>query len=505
MRIAAFVSDAQALTSAGVRIRYNRLRPDLAASGHELDVQVIDDVGADRDLDIDVGLITKIYDGRAMAIARRLRARGARVGIDVFDDYFSQNTDARFTPYRGWLSQMAGYLDFALCGTLSMQDRLVRLLPGLRTHVVKDPHDRIDPEAVAASVETAAARARRDGVVEVAWFGIGDNRHFQVGLEDLAAFGSHLSGFSRRGWAARLRVLTNPRAMTLERLERLARLPVPCEIEEWSETRQDALLRDSLVSFLPVNAQAFSTVKSMNRVVSALLGGTQVLSVGYPLYASVGELIYRDAGTIVDDLEAGRLRSRRATLPALAQFLARTGDSACEASGLAAFLEALPAPGRGAVDRPLVVVHGKLTTGVIHKTVQRLGGLSATHPFLPANKLDVDLFLRVTWPGVTVDLSQAGYDRLRPELRVAARPVAGPRYQLTVPADTVGAAATDAITIGPGLLGPAALYDRGLDLLRAAASHLFGAVELVVSEKAAPFGIIARPRSPACPPAQAAS
>lgn len=498
MRIAAFVADEQALGSAGVRIRYDRLRPDLSRAGHVLQVRVADGGLAEAHLAVDHAIITKIYDGRAVALARRLRAGGARVGIDVFDDYFSQTEDARFTALRGWLAQLAPHLDFALCATQPMRERLARLLPGLPVHVVNDPHDRLDEAEIAASVEEATARARRDRVIRIAWFGIGDSREFQVGLDDVAAFGPHLSAFARRGWSAQLRVLTNPRAMTVERLEGLARLPIPHEVEEWSLPRQEALLRWSLLTFLPVNAQAFSTVKSMNRAVSALLGGSQVLSVGYPLYAPFEAMIYRNAEAILDDLEDDRLRLRRDSLPVLTGLLARAGDPAIEAAGLAAFLVARQAPVPVA-SGPLVVAHGCKSAGVVHKTLGQLGALSAAHPFLPAPRFNPDLALIPSPAGPVAELSARGLDQLRPELRAMALPAGKARFRLALPElALMGQGAGLAADPGSrtGLLGQLAGYERGLALLRAVSRRLFGAEEMVVSERAAPFGAVHRPKAP---------
>lgn len=497
MRITAFVADDQALGSAGVRIRYDRLRPALSALGHQLDVVVATAAITDEQLKTDCAIITKVYDGRAAALARRLRVQGARVGVDIFDDYFSQRDDARFTQLRGWMTQLAPHLDFALCATGPMRDRLARLLPGLPAHVINDPHEPLDPKAIAASVAEAAARARRDRVIPIAWFGIGDNGHFQVGLDDVAAFGGHLSAFARHGWSARLRVLTNPRAMTVARLEGLARLPIPYEVEEWTAPRQEALLRDALVSFLPVNAQAFSTVKSMNRGVSALLGGTQVLSVGYPLYAPLGPMIYHDAGAILDDLDHDRLRLRRATLPVLSELLSRAGDPDFEAGALAAFLAARTAQAGTAPHGPLVVVHGCQSTGITHKAVGRLGALSIAHPFLPAPRFNPDLALSSVGADLVADLSRRGRDRLAHDLRDLVVPAGESRFRLVLPVQALGLQPGQAPSPGArtGMMAQLASYDAGLVLLRAAIRHLFGADELVISERAAPFGAVMRPQA----------
>ncbi len=499
MRIAAYVADSQALTSAGVRIRYDRLRPRLAAMGHHLDVRRIDDVDGAAPPDIDAAIVTKVYDGRAIALARRLREAGVRIGIDVFDDYYSQGENADFTHIRGWLAQIAGHLDFALCATPPMQRRLEALLPGCPAHVINDPHDDVDLDDVAAAAEDAAARARRDRTIDIAWFGIGDNRDFQVGLEDLAAFGSRLAVFARAGWTARLRVLTNPRAMTTDRLEGLARLPVPWEIEEWSESRQAGLLATSLVSFLPVNGQRFSTVKSMNRVLTALLGGTQVLSAGYPLYAAFDALIYRDAGRIVDDLTNDRLRLRREAVAELGRLLSGTGDPGTEAARLADFLTQVSATDRPADPRPLLIVQGYRSPGALSAAANRHRALSVNHPFLGQDGSKCDVALGIDASGrVAVDMTPAAWERLRPAVAegTAQDTAAAPRRRrLLVPGDHVPRAIRPRSVARPGLLDATVGYAPGLDLIGLVAEYLFGDCDIVVSDKAAPFPSPRLPRA----------
>ena len=178
MRIAVFLADQKVLGSAGVRIRYERLRPALATLGHRIDLRVIGVEPADADADADIAIITKTYNARAIALARQLRQAGIAVGIDIFDDYFSQQDDARMTPQRGWLAQVRPHLDFALCGTSPMKARLAGLMPGLPVHILCDSHDLAQPGEIADLAEEAAKKARASRLIEIAWFGIGDNPQF---------------------------------------------------------------------------------------------------------------------------------------------------------------------------------------------------------------------------------------------------------------------------------------------------------------------------------------
>lgn len=504
MRISIFVPAASWLNSAGVRIRYDRLRPRLEALGYTLSVIPIDEIRTGRGMDADIALITKVYDGRAIAVARALRAKGARVGIDVFDDYFSQLGDPRFMRMRSWLSQIGMYLDFGLCATAPMRDRLAGLLPGLPVHVLNDPHGGLDEAAIAASVAESVARAQATREIAVGWFGIGDNPNFQVGLDDLAAFGSALSGLRRRGWSARLRILTNARALNTPRLEGLTRLPLPWTLDEWSEERQDALLRTSLVCAVPVNAQPFSSVKSMNRAITALAGGAQVLSLGYPLYAPVGPAIYRDTADLLDDLERGEMRLRRETLPDLRAAFAAIADPESETAALTKFLKTVIGADRDAPGQdpgPLLMVHGASTSGDIHKTVQQAGALSVAPPWdNGASKLLYDLEVRrpVGAPAAC-EMSRHALAGLRSELRAAATKITLPpgkngkpppgRWRLELPDDLFDWHRLSPVSkTGLGPLALAEVYGPGLQMMRAVAAYLYESCEIALTERQPPHG-----------------
>jgi len=303
------------LEQAGVRIRYRRLADHLPAYGHSLELRVIDDLRGAEDLDADAYLFSKVYDARSYVVARQLRLSGKPMGVDLFDDYFSQTGDSRFTPQRRWLRAMAHWSSFVLCSTPRMKAVAGSYMPGLPAHILNDPYLRLELDRIGDTVRRNFERTLERGEIEVAWFGNGDNPHFPVGLRDVHAFGAVLARLGGTGLKVRLRLLTNLRALTADGLEALARLPVPWVMDEWSLAGEEELLRESLVAFIPVNAQPFSIAKSLNRAVSALSIGTQVLSAGYPLYEPLGEFVYRDPAALLEDFHRGTLRLREETLP----------------------------------------------------------------------------------------------------------------------------------------------------------------------------------------------
>lgn len=371
-------------SSAGARIRYRRIEKLLGAMGHSIRIVPIQDFHAETVLDADAYVITKCYDTRGLTLARILRARGKMVGVDLFDDLFSQVSDPRLVHYRNWLDSMGQYASFALCSTPRMRDVVEAFWPGRPAHVMNDPFGTFDIERLVTELEHKVRTALETRRLALAWFGQGDNTHFLVGLRDLTAFSGFMTALSQR-FDVHLTILTNERALTREGLERLQSLPVPFTIVEWSEAAEHELLEDSIATFLPVNGQPFSAAKSLNRCVSALSYGTQVLSEGHDLYAAFDEFIYRRPAEFIADIEAGRPRLRRETIMALTSRMVEIGDPAVEAARLVAFLAGVRATHHDAQPAPqmpnLGVVHGYESTNDAHRSVQKLGHLSIVSPF----------------------------------------------------------------------------------------------------------------------------
>lgn len=491
MRIAIFIPTEQWGGSAGVRIRYDRIRPLLKAAGHEVELFPIDAARDGRGLDADICLLSKCNDARAVALAAYLQARGKRVGVDIFDDYFSQSDDPRFVHLRVWFRSLLPHLDFMLCATEAMRELMQDLASGLPCHVLNDPHGGYDPDRLAERLEANAARARTTGIIDLAWFGTGDNPHFSVGLQDLAAMGGTLTEFRTAGYRPRLSILTNRRAMSPERLELLSRLPVPYRLEEWSEERETALIARSLVCFLPVNAQNFSAVKSLNRGLTTLTKGAQILSAGHRLYEPLQDFVYRDAGAIAGDLERDRLRLRRHTLPALSRSLRALGDPAAEALRLADFLADLPGPAADAPAPVLAVLHGIASTGDIHRTSQALECLSVP---CPINRMEVDFDVRPTFDPegrhVEVTLSARALAALAPRWRDRLEPGEDPEGgRLCLDVDDMPALRPVRSEEPQGFRHLSALerYDGDLAQVGALLELLFDDVRVVLSERTSPY------------------
>ena len=435
MRLCVVAPSQGYLGLAGVRIRYDRLIERLRMRGIEVAIRVIDDLRRSSFAEHDLFLISKVYDARALLLTRMVVASGRRVGVDLFDDYFSHVGDSRFIHHRGWMRELARHVSFVLCSTPRMAEVAAAFMPATPAHVLNDPFAAFDAERIARLVEANVAATRATRRLRIGWFGTGDNKYFPVGLDDVHAFREALAPWRRHGYEAELSILTNARALTPDRLGLLRALPVPHRIEEWSEEREAAQIAESLFCFLPTNAQNFSAAKSMNRAVTALTGGSQAFSVGYPLYAPLGEFIYRSAEDLLRDVEAGTPAVRQASLPALAKRLSECADPGVEAEGLANFLRKLPSSKRPRSSPPVgsdAVVHGLRSSGGTHKLAQRLAQFSVGVPF-GSDKFNHDLrfVLDPSGTALGMEVSEGVLATLAPMLRERFEMLPEPRGKRT--------------------------------------------------------------------------
>lgn len=432
MRLLVLVPSADYLGNAGARIRYARIRADYVALGGSLDFLPIEDFAADK-IECDVMLISKCHDARAILGAAKLRERGIKVGVDLFDDYFSQPSDSRMVRYRSWLSQLVPHLSFALCSTATMAAIVAAYRHDLPVHVMNDPAVPVDLDDLAQVLNEKQQSLKDGNKIELCWFGMGRNPHFPVGIYDVAAFGGVLRNFRRNGCDARLTLLTNAHGLTSSELAALNRLPVPVTVELWSEARESEVLASAHAAFIPVNAQGFSVAKSLNRAWTALTAGCQVLSAGFPLYEPLDPVIYRDVDHLLRDLMEGQARLRADNLDCLAGLYQTYGSAAQEADRLLQFFSALPAgEADPTVGSLLGVVHGVSTSGAIQNFAERHAALGIRSPFCAA-KFSFDVSFRAVHPGAPLHaflgerartLAEiAGCDRLILKGHINGRPV----------------------------------------------------------------------------------
>jgi hypothetical protein len=399
MNICIVIPTFEYLKQAGARIRYARMRDELDTQGVFIHFREISELCDPIFFEHDVYIISKCYDVRCVVLSHYLKQCHKVVGVDLFDNYFSQHTDSRFSRLRYWLSSIAPQCDFAMCSTDNMKSVVKQYLPTQPIHVMNDPYSIYEPELIADALDEKLSRVTQTKHLDILWFGIGDNPNFAVGISDLIGYASSLHDLKGHGFEVTLQVLTNQRALTPANLGLLRQLPLEYVIEEWSEEREEEYLKDAFLCFLPVNSQSFSAVKSLNRAISCLTHGVQILSPGFDLYQSLDNFIYRSSLDTIKDVKAGLPRLRSDQMGNLSALLQQYASPQQEAKALCSFLGEITAKRHVELDelerkghsgKIHCVLHGLNSTGDAHKFIQRLNGLSISTPFCTA-KLNFDI------------------------------------------------------------------------------------------------------------------
>lgn len=383
MRLLFLVPSIAHKVTAGSRIRYDRLAID--GGLFTVAVRALEEITAEDLASCDVCILSKTYSLEAIAIAGQVKAMGKSVGVDLFDDYFTQIQDSRLLRFRRWLRLAAMNVDFAVCSTRVMMRIVTHYAPDLPVHLLPDPYPEIDPHALGQVLSEKLARAQRNRAIEVLWFGIGSNPNFPVGLHDLVAFSSSLRELASSGFKPRLTILTNKPALKPQQLARLSRLPLDYRIDIWSLEAEKKALAEAFVSFVPVNGQSFSRAKSLNRALTAISSGAQVLSPGFPLYADLHPAIYTHAAELVADTEKGRCRIRKDNIADIGKIVAETSAVGSLANDLFQFLSRCVDQGswRKAADAPgkRALIYGASQDLLAIKGLKPAGVLSVRSPF----------------------------------------------------------------------------------------------------------------------------
>lgn len=497
MKLVVLLPNAQWLDRAGVRIRYRRIERHIDRFGWSMEVKPIGDGEFTDAPGQTFYLLSKIHDARALAFARTARRRGSRVGLDLFDDYFSQSL-ARTYSNRNWLKRMAGEVDFMLCSTGRMRGVAHRHAPDMPVHVVNDPFASLDRDPISRALAAKQARTLAERHIRIVWFGNGANPVFPVGLSDLAGFGEALRPLASCGFSASLRVLTDAGAIGYEALAALRRLPVEFTIEDWSIEAEAAALTESTIAFLPVNYQDFSIAKSLNRGISALTTGTQIFSVGFDLYSSLAPLVYRDPDEIVADLMKSRLRLRVDTVDLLCDRMHELADPEIEAQALAGFLSDLAASPQqrvpAAAKGPLAIVHGVSSPSFVHALAEKLGWWSLSTPLQPGVRAaDIHVAFDDRGAGFAIRVAERASRSIVPEHRASIVRYARPDRKGFVGELPVPAAMANGVL---GKLRREHFADRAQRVVRARETmtaclalfeELLGGIEAIVSDQEYPM------------------
>ena len=295
--------------SAGVRIRYNRLKPFFEAANIFIDIVALENLTYSMLEKSDLVVISKIFGPDSIKIISTCRELDKKVGIDLFDDYFSDPTLTVFRRQHDWLKLASNLCDFLICSTDRMKEVALKFLDRRFVHKINDTTDpQVSINQTQDLLESKDVRKKSRYPLRVAWFGMGDNPYFDVGLHDLYTYSNSLSALTKQYPYLEFTILTNERSLITDNLSKISRLPVEPTLKIWTEDYEKDLLRESDIILMPVSNQNFSIAKSPNRCLTALSFGCQVLSTGFPLYDDFSSLIYSSTDQLIYDLNKKYLK-----------------------------------------------------------------------------------------------------------------------------------------------------------------------------------------------------
>ena len=193
MKITFIVPSPQWLTAAGVRIRYKRLKPFFYDKGCNISIIPLQDITERCIQESDVVIISKIFSSDSLYIISLCRTLDVKVGLDLFDDYFSDQRLSVFRKFQDWLELASKIIDFIICSTDRMKNVASDYIdPGL-IHKINDTRD---SSITFSETEDLLDQKRyaffHKKEFNVLWFGIGDNPYFSVGINDLANYSNAL-------------------------------------------------------------------------------------------------------------------------------------------------------------------------------------------------------------------------------------------------------------------------------------------------------------------------
>jgi predicted glycoside hydrolase/deacetylase ChbG (UPF0249 family) len=311
---------ADAIDARIASIRYRLLQPMAALQAGGTSVALFDDQQPLGDYSAIV--FSKSYGPHAIDIARA--ARGLNVGVifDLCDNIFAAHQAGKASEQR--VARLREMLALATHLTFSTAE-LAKQILALRYH--RTDRSTVIADVIAKSAEPTDAITRRGerdltaldrflrrnpGALHCIWFGkslgaLSGYVHVDRAVRELEAF-------------ARVRPVT----LTIQSDERLRyllarrRWHVPTHYVPWRLDTADAALARHRVALIPVERNAYTIGKTINRPATALLNGLDVVADPIPAYEELRSFIelddwqrgLRDAGAHEADASSGVARGR---------------------------------------------------------------------------------------------------------------------------------------------------------------------------------------------------
>ncbi len=245
--------------------RYRVLAPIgfLSARGHA--VELYDEANFDR---YDAVVFSKAYAPGDRKLARRLKAAGKRVVLDLCDNHFFNPCDLpKYREARESLLAMIAICDGVVCSTPALAQAVQR-----EAGLASVPA--IAPDVYEQAEVAARGPAAPDQPARLLWFGRHGSPNAPAGIEDLLQIGQHLAE-AHAMRALELVVCSDSR----ERFQALLEAyPVPTRFAPWTPQSFAAELARADGVVIPLSDNPFVAAKTHNRLSLALSAGVPVIA-----------------------------------------------------------------------------------------------------------------------------------------------------------------------------------------------------------------------------------
>jgi hypothetical protein len=261
-------------------VRYRCLIPLEALKARGFPVSLFEAGQADRYEGV---IFSKSYGAADQELARRLKARGARVALDLCDNHFYNPHGLPAYQQAGKdLLAMISLADLVVCSTDALAD-MVAAAAGLtqRPQVVGDPVDvSAQPSAARAWWKHFLPRRAPPAGRTLLWFGIYGSPNAPCGIADITRIAGPLAEASRRH-PFELVVCSNSEK---EYAAHIKPLPFVSRYVDYDRSSFSALLSGADGVVLPINPNPFTAAKSHNRLTTALYAGVPAAADGIASY-----------------------------------------------------------------------------------------------------------------------------------------------------------------------------------------------------------------------------
>jgi len=266
--------------------RYRVLEPIRFLGARGQAVELYDDAYLGRYRTV---VFSKAYGPEDRKLARRLKAAGKRVILDLCDDHFFNPADLpKYREAREGLLAMIALCDKVVCSTPVLA-RAVQAHAGL----AETPA--VAPDAYEQATVLAGPPTPGDQPARLLWFGRHGSPNAPAGMADLLLIKDHLSS-AHTLRPFELVVCSDSQA----RFEEVAAgLPVPARFVLWTPDSFAAELARADAVVIPLSDNPFVAAKTHNRLTLALSAGIPVVADRLDSYAEFAPFSW------IDDWQAG--------------------------------------------------------------------------------------------------------------------------------------------------------------------------------------------------------